>query len=180
LAFVHRKPDRLRPVREQAAAKASGVLDHPMAASILPNVQAGQSSAARGFDVLLDHDFTSFSREGPGAFFRRVRRLKSSFGRRSVGRQPDQKLSRQAERKRDHQQHAQPANTCNGSGGSISHGSYRSRPRSGGSSYPAVVARSRNRLRMHGSPFPHFHRGNLRLKRVSDRKGLWVSGISDP
>ena len=29
LAFKHRKPDRLGPVREQAAAKASGVLDDP-------------------------------------------------------------------------------------------------------------------------------------------------------
>jgi hypothetical protein len=107
LAFVHRKPDRLRPVREQAAAKASGVLDHPMSVMILPDVQAGQSSAARGFDVLLDHEFSSFCGEGPGAFFRRVRRLKSSFGRRSVGREPDQKLRHEGEGQRNHQQHAE-------------------------------------------------------------------------
>ena len=34
LAFMHRKPDCLGPVREQAAAQASGVLDDPMPASI--------------------------------------------------------------------------------------------------------------------------------------------------
>jgi hypothetical protein len=41
LAFKHRKPDRLGPVREQAAAKASGVLDDPAAASVTPDEQAG-------------------------------------------------------------------------------------------------------------------------------------------
>jgi hypothetical protein len=56
---------------------------------------------------LLDHEFASFSREGPGAFFRRVRRLKSSFGRRLVGRQPDQKLGHESEGQSDHQQHAE-------------------------------------------------------------------------
>ena len=40
LAFIHCKPGRLRPVREQAAAKALGVLDHPVARSILPDEQA--------------------------------------------------------------------------------------------------------------------------------------------
>jgi hypothetical protein len=49
LAFIHCKPDRLRPVREQAAAKAFGVLDHPVAGPILPDEQAGS------FDLLLDH-----------------------------------------------------------------------------------------------------------------------------
>ncbi|MGA8443989.1 MAG: hypothetical protein WB766_02190 [Roseiarcus sp.] len=35
LAFNHRKPDRLGPVREQAGARASGVLNDPMPASIV-------------------------------------------------------------------------------------------------------------------------------------------------
>jgi hypothetical protein len=51
LAFVHRKPDRIGPVREQAAAQASGVLDHPMAASIPPDEQARQGSGAGGSDI---------------------------------------------------------------------------------------------------------------------------------
>jgi hypothetical protein len=41
LAFKHRKPDRLGPVREQAAAEASGVLDDPAAAAVSPDEQAG-------------------------------------------------------------------------------------------------------------------------------------------
>ena len=55
LALIHRKSDRLGLVREQAAAKASGVLDNPMAASILPDEQTGIIRRACGFDVLLDH-----------------------------------------------------------------------------------------------------------------------------
>jgi hypothetical protein len=43
LAFNHRKPDCLGPVREQAAAQASGVLDDPMPASIPPDEQARQA-----------------------------------------------------------------------------------------------------------------------------------------
>ena len=46
LAFNHRKPDRLGPVREQAAAQASGVLNDPMPASIPSDEQAGQAGAA--------------------------------------------------------------------------------------------------------------------------------------
>ena len=80
LAFMHRKPDCLGPVREQAAAEASGVLDHPMPASIPPDDEAGQTAAARGPDILLDHEFSSFADEGARAFFGRAHRLKSLFG----------------------------------------------------------------------------------------------------
>jgi hypothetical protein len=55
LAFIHCKPDRLRPVREQAAAKALGVLDHPVAGPILPDEQAGIAFGARSFDLFLDN-----------------------------------------------------------------------------------------------------------------------------
>src|ERR1700722_4838803 len=55
LTLIHRKSDRLVPVREQAAAQAVGVLDDPMAASVLPDEQAGSVCGARRFDVLLDH-----------------------------------------------------------------------------------------------------------------------------
>jgi hypothetical protein len=40
LAFIHRKPDRLSPVCEQAAALAPRILDHPVAISIPPDEEA--------------------------------------------------------------------------------------------------------------------------------------------
>ena len=80
LAFKHHKPDCLGPVREQAAAQASGVLNDPMPASIPPDEQAGQAGGARGSYILLDHEFASFTDEGPDAFFGRAHRLKSLFG----------------------------------------------------------------------------------------------------
>src|ERR1700677_5264646 len=55
LALIHRKSDRLVPVGEQAAAQAVGVLDDPMAGSVLPDEQAGSVCGAGRFDVLLDH-----------------------------------------------------------------------------------------------------------------------------
>src|ERR1700734_55606 len=55
LTLIHRKSDRLVPVREQAAAQAVGVLDDPMAASVLPDEQAESVCGACRFDVLLDH-----------------------------------------------------------------------------------------------------------------------------
>jgi hypothetical protein len=45
LAFRHRKPDRLGPVCEQAAAQAPGVLDHPMTGSIPANEEAPRLAA---------------------------------------------------------------------------------------------------------------------------------------
>jgi hypothetical protein len=57
----------------------------------------------RGLDR---HD--SYENDPPGHFFWRVRRLKSLFGRRSMERQSDQKLGHQAERERNHQEHAAP------------------------------------------------------------------------
>jgi hypothetical protein len=101
-----------------------------MSVMILPDEEAGQSSGARGFDILLDHKFASFSREDPAPSSGGPRRLKS-VGRRSMG-QPDRKLGRQAEDQSDHQKHAETGEH------------------------------------------------NLRSKRVSDREGLWVSGISGP
>jgi len=80
LAFMHRKPDCLGPVREKAAAQASGVLNDPMPASIPPDEQARQAGGARGSCILLDHEFASFPDEAPGAFFGRAHRLKSLFG----------------------------------------------------------------------------------------------------
>jgi hypothetical protein len=65
LAFNHRKPDRLGPVGEQAAAQASGVLDHPMPASIPPDEQAGQAGLSGGSDMLVDHEFSSFAGADP-------------------------------------------------------------------------------------------------------------------
>jgi hypothetical protein len=88
LTFIHRKPDRLGPVREQAAAKASGVLDHPVTASIPPDKQAGQAGGTRGSDILLDHEFSSFADDGPGAFFRRAQSTEVNVRPRSVGRHP--------------------------------------------------------------------------------------------
>jgi hypothetical protein len=55
LALIHRKSDRLVSVREQAAAQALRVLDDPVAASVLPDEQAGTVRGARRLDVLLDH-----------------------------------------------------------------------------------------------------------------------------
>lgn len=63
-AFMHCKTDRLRPVREQAAAKVSRVSDHPLAGSILSDEQT-RIACACGFDVLPDHDFVSFRRQSP-------------------------------------------------------------------------------------------------------------------
>jgi hypothetical protein len=51
-------------------------------------------------------DFASFSR-GAGHVFWRVRRLKSFYGRRSLG-QSGQELGHQAERECNHQEHAEP------------------------------------------------------------------------
>jgi hypothetical protein len=52
-------------------------------------------------------DFASFSR-GAGHVFWRVRRLKSFYGRRSLGRKSGQELGHQAECERNHQEHAEP------------------------------------------------------------------------
>jgi hypothetical protein len=51
-------------------------------------------------------DFASFSR-GAGHVFWRVRRLKSFYGRRLLGRQSGQELGHQAECESDRQQHAE-------------------------------------------------------------------------
>jgi hypothetical protein len=52
-------------------------------------------------------DFASFSR-GTGHVFWQVRRLKSFFGRRSLGRKSGQELGHQAECEGNHQEHAEP------------------------------------------------------------------------
>jgi hypothetical protein len=45
LAFIHREPDRLGSVREQAAAEAPGVLDHP-ATGVIPRHDRLSAGAA--------------------------------------------------------------------------------------------------------------------------------------
>jgi hypothetical protein len=68
--------------------------------------QAGIAGGADGCDVLMDHDFASFSREGAGLFFPGSIALKLRFGPRSMERHTGQKLGREAESERNHQQHA--------------------------------------------------------------------------
>ena len=78
LAFIHRKPDRLSPVCEQAAAQAPCVLDHPVTGSIPPDEEARQACGGSRLDVLLNHDVTLVGREGLEIFLAAGRRLKSS------------------------------------------------------------------------------------------------------
>jgi hypothetical protein len=80
-----------------------------MSASVLSDEQTGPACGVCGFDVLLNHEISSFFRERPDPSFRRVRRLESSFGPRSTGLQPDHKLGRQTKSERDHQEHADTA-----------------------------------------------------------------------
>jgi len=64
LTLVHRKSDGFVPVREQAAAQAVRVFDHPMAASILPNQEARRMPGASRFNVCRNHYFCLVSPSG--------------------------------------------------------------------------------------------------------------------